>query len=176
VQYFSTQLRPPSAYRRLMFGSFSGAAMAVIGRAHQCAVGRGGVGIEAGDIVLGALSGLGPVDDDGLLALARWLTSNAGRAQVAAAGADPLAKGRLERSGFADRIPGQQIPFAESAIAAFRAAWKKARWDGRPDVDEFDLLTAAIEQPALAAARRAAGIDLDEVRAAVGGLRQAASG
>jgi hypothetical protein len=43
-------------------------------------------------------------------------------------------------------------------------------------VDEFDLLTAAIEQPALAAARRAAGIDLDAVRAAVGGLRQAASG
>jgi hypothetical protein len=157
-----------------MFGSFSAAAMAAIGRAQQRAVGRGGAEIGAGDLALGVLSGLEPVTDEVLLALVRRLTSTTGPAQAGMAGADRLAQGRLERSGFADRIPGQHIPFAESAIAAFRAAWKKARWDGRPEVDAFDLLMAAIEQPALAAARIAAGIDLDDVRAVVGGLRQAA--
>jgi len=78
----------------------------------------------------------------------------------------------LTRSDFADRIPNQRLPFAESAIATFRAAWKKAKWDGRKRVDEYDLLTAAIEQPVLAAARSAAGIDLDALRAVISGLRQ----
>jgi hypothetical protein len=156
-----------------MFGTFSAPAMAALGRAQECAADRGSSEIGAVEVVLAVLSRLDASIDPSLAALGEAL---AARPELDAGGppaaAEPDQLARLGRSAFPDRIPGQQIPFGESAIATFRAAWKKAKWDGRKQVDEYDLLTGAIEQPALAAARRVAGIDLDAVRAAISGLRQ----
>jgi len=156
-----------------MFGTFSPSAMAALGRAEEGATDRGGLEIGAGDIVLAVLTQLGAPTERSLAALGEALVAPTDLdPAIPPTPADPDQLGRLHHSDFTDRIPGQQIPFGESAIATFRAAWKKAKWDGRKQVDEFDLLTGAIEQPALAAARGAAGIDLDAVRAAISGLRQ----
>jgi hypothetical protein len=155
-----------------MFGTFSGSAMAALGRAEECAAGRARPKIGAGDIVLAVLSQLGKSVEQSLAGLGEALTAPPELDPAIPPAPNPDQLGRLNSSAFTDRIPGQQIPFGESAIATFRAAWKKAKWDGRKRVDEYDLLTAAIEQPALAAARLAAGIDLDAVRALISGLRQ----
>ena len=156
-----------------MFGTFDDTAMAALGRAEECAADRGASEIDAVDIVLAVLAQLGGATDQSLAALDNAMAKGSA---VGPAGPPPAPDSdqlaRLSRSNFADRIPNQRLPFAESAIATFRAAWKKAKWDGRKRVDEYDLLTAAIEQPALAAARSAAGIDLDAVRTFVSGLRQ----
>ncbi|MET0966189.1 MAG: hypothetical protein ABWZ02_07330 [Nakamurella sp.] len=155
-----------------MFGTFSGSALAAVGRAEECAADRNGFEISAEDVVLAVTQLVAPTKGS----LAALVEALATPKDVDPANppnpADADQLGRLKHSDFTDRIPGQQIPFSESAIATFRAAWKKAKWDGRKQVDEYDLLTGALEQPALAAARRAAGIDLDAVRAVISGLRQ----
>jgi len=174
MQHFSTQTPARGAATvRDMFGTFDDSAMAALGRAQECAADRGSSEIGAAEIVLAVLSRLGSSADRNLVAL---VSAVAARPELGAAGlptaADPDQLDRLSRSAFTDRFPGQRLPFAESALATFRAAWKKAKWDGRKQVDEFDLLTAAIEQSALAEARHAAGIDLDSARAVIKELRQ----
>ncbi len=162
---------------RDMFGTFSSSAMAAVGRAQDFAADRGSTDINAADIVLAVLARLGSAADQSLAALGDALAK---RSAVEPAGpppvVDPDQLDRLSRSAFTDRFPGQRLPFAESAIATFRAAWKKAKWDGRKQVDEYDLLTAAIEQPALAEPRSAAGIVLDSIRPVISGLRQFETG
>jgi len=152
--------------------------MMVVGRAHDSAVSRGSTETGAEDVVLAVLTQMDVGVNPSLRSLAGALSAGASPTSTTAIvdgspdAPDPDQLGRPTQSAFADRIPNQRLPFAESAIATFRAAWKKAKWDGRKRVDEYDLLTAAIEQPALAAARSAAGIDLDAVRAVISGLRQ----
>jgi hypothetical protein len=157
-----------------MFGSFDGSAMIAVGRAQECAADRGDFEITAADVVLAVLSHLDSRTDRRLAALGEALAARPGLDPATPPSAvDPDRLSRLNHSCLADRIPGQRLPFAESAIATFRAAWKKAKWDGRKRVNEYDLLTAAIEQPALDEARRAAGADLDAVRAVINGMRHA---
>ena len=167
-----------------MFGTFGESAMAAVGRAQEVALARSATEIDAADVILAVLPHLTEPADRSLTLLGAVLAAAndnrvPDRASAAtgavAGGPDPAQLRRLDESAPADRIPHQRIPFAESAIATFRGAWKKAKWDGRKTVDEYDLLTAAVEQPALARARSEAGIDLDQVRATITQMRQSAA-
>lgn len=157
-----------------MFGSFSRSALAAVGRAQDGALTRGAAEIDATDVVVAVLSSLRGTIEPTLAALGAALATHTDLDPVALPEPDPTRSARLRPPEFPDRIPDQRLPFAESAIASFRGAWKKPKWDGRTAVDEYDLLTAAMEQPALAQACGKAGIDLDAVRSAIDGQRQSA--